>query len=274
MRENARGPFEFRAGRFGRSPLGAGSVVIDEEALTVVAPSTEERSVRLRLGLVQSVSLAPGTVTLELRDGTLLALDGERGPELRAAVLEGCRALPELTRALRALGSRRGHGSGRETGPDEQQRFFAPLLAARRNATQAPTPREAIAAFDAPSLERQFTGALHLFAAQRHGTPAAAAARRALEAELLDVVEPLRDALAYVGASAALAIENVDDLAVWRGWSARVHAMFEVADRVWLNLDAALDAEHPWRGEHEAEERSSPIRRGITPPRPPFRRPR
>ena len=272
MREHARGPFEFRAGRFGRTPLGAGTLVIDEEALTVVAPSTEERSIRLRLALVQSVSLAPGTVTLELRDGTLLALDGERGAELRSAVLEGCRALPELTRALRALGSRRGHGSARETGPDEQQRFFAPLLSARKNATQALTPREAIAAFDGPTLERQFLGALHLFAAQRHGTPTAAPARRALEAELIDIVEPLRESLAYVVTAAAAAIEEVDDLSRWRTWSTRVHSMFEVADRVWLSLDEALDLQHPWRGEHEIEEHLSPIRRSITPPRPPFRR--
>jgi hypothetical protein len=270
MRDASRGPFEFRSGRLGRTPLGAGTVVVDDDAITLVAPATDERSIRLRLGVVQSITVAPGTVTFELRDGTLLALDGPRAAELRAAVLEGCRAIPELTRALRALGSRRGHGSARETGPDEQQRFFAPLMAARRSATQAPTPREAITAFDASSLERQFLGALHLFAVQRYPQPTPA--RRALEAELVDLVEPLRDELTLFGAAAAAAVDDVEDLARWRIWSQRLQLMFEVADRVWLSLDEALDARGPWRALDEPGDRKSPTRRGVTPPRPPFRR--
>jgi hypothetical protein len=34
----------------------------------------------------------------------------------------------------------------------------------------------------------------------------------------------------------------VDDLKLWRLWAAQVRMTFEVADRVWMLLDAALDA--------------------------------
>src|SRR6185503_6026931 len=83
-------------------------------------------------------------------------------------------ALPEFTRALRALGSRRGRRGGRAAGADQQARFFSPLV-------------------DATTLRAAFRETLDTFAHDRY--PEYAPARRALEAELFDVAEPLFSAL-------------------------------------------------------------------------------
>jgi hypothetical protein len=269
MRDQSRGPFEFRSAHLGRTSFGSGSVVVDDDALTIVVPSSDERSVRIRLSIIHGLSTTDtNTLDLELRDGTRLVVESDRVDELRSAVLEGCRALPEVTRALRALGSRRGHRHERETGPDEQQRFFAPLLAARRAATSASTPAATIAAFNASALDAEIHAALRLFATERFG--AAASARRALEAELVDLVEPLHEVLDALAAAAAYAVGDVDDLRRWRAWSAQLHVTFEVADRVWFALDDALAASRTWRRPDDAGRNprtpTSPL------PRLPFRK--
>ena len=37
-----------------------------------------------------------------------------------------------------------------------------------------------------------------------------------------------------------------DDLRLWRAWAGQLSATFEIADRVWLSLDVALDSS-PWK---------------------------
>ncbi|MDQ3948878.1 MAG: hypothetical protein M3282_00895, partial [Gemmatimonadota bacterium] len=79
--------------------------------------------------------------------------------------------LPELTLALRTLGSRRrrrGHGN-------EQERFFAPLLEARRAAARAADVEAAVTSFDAARLNTSFDKAIRALAADRaaSGRPAA-----------------------------------------------------------------------------------------------------
>src|SRR5262245_7373124 len=103
--------------------------------------------------------------------------------------------LPELTLSLRSFGSRRGQSdtdAALAVGHD-QERFFAPLLDARRRAAEAHSAEEVLAAFDARRLTAALDAAVRAFAAERSaGRPAA---QRALEAELLEIVESLRDAL-------------------------------------------------------------------------------
>jgi hypothetical protein len=146
--------------------------------------------------------------------------------------------LPELTLALRALGSRRRRrGEG-----DEQERFFAPLLEARRAAARAVDVETAVASFDADRLHAAFDKAIRALAADRaaSGRPAL---RRALEARLQERLEPLRRALSELGerADELLGAGENERGEAWQRWAYQVRAVFACADRCWPSLDAALE---------------------------------
>ena len=101
-----------------------------------------------------------------------------------------------------------------------------------------------MAAFDAEALASAFEAQLRGFDAERYGEHAPA--RRALEAELIDLTEPLQAVLLDLREAAAKATAAADDLRLWREWARQLGATFETADRVWLSLDSALDA-NPWK---------------------------
>jgi hypothetical protein len=67
-------------------------------------------------------------------------------------------------------------------------------------------------------------------------------ARRALQAELEDVAEPMFDALRALARAGEDATTNPESVRAWRLWSEQLRATFETADRVWLALDASLDS--------------------------------
>ena len=229
--------------RVGITELGDSIVVIDEHAVNISIPETgNEHPMRIRLSSIEMVTSTDEEIELVLRDGTKITFVANSTPPLRDELLVRCRAVPELTSALRAFGSRRGHRSVRTHATRDQQRFFAPLLDARRQAVSAKTPGAAMAAFDAGSLTTAFDTALHELAAQRYGDNAPA--RRALEAELVDLAEPLHAALESLREAARQASAS-EDLKVWRAWTRQLGATFAAADRVWLLMDAALDS-HPW----------------------------
>lgn len=165
---------------------------------------------------------------------------------------------PEVTRSLRLLGSGRSHRAG------DEARFFAPLLAARRSAADAMTRGQAIVALDARRLRAALDAVLRTFAAERH--PERAPARRALEAELEDLVAPLHRALADLAEVAAStdapSLARVRDRALagdvagesaanaptldvpdeeWNLWLDAVRRVFECADSVWRAVDPRLD---------------------------------
>jgi len=241
MIDRLRGTVALTAIRLGRQDLGAATAAVDDEALTIVAQTTgDDAPLRVRLTSIDDLSAAGGQLTIALRDGTRLTLVCEAHADLRDDLLVRCRALPELTRTLRGFGSRRASRGTRESAPSDQQRFFAPLLDARRNAWGTRDPISTIAAFDASSLAAAFAAILDSFAKERYGDYAPA--RRALTAELVDLGEPLREALDALRVSAAQATAATEDLRLWRAWATRLRATFETADRVWLALDAALDA--------------------------------
>jgi hypothetical protein len=241
MIDRARGPVSVTATRVGRKNFGAATAAIDDEALTIVPQAAdEEAQLRVRLANIDGVSSSAGELIIALRDGTRLALSCDAHLELHDDLLVRCRALPELTRTLRGFGSRRGSRGVRDSAHRDQQRFFAPLLDARRKAWGTREPAATIAAFDAVSLAEGFDAILVSFATERHGDNAPA--RRALTAELIDLSEPLREALDALKESAGEATAATDDLKLWRAWAMRLRATFETADRVWLTLDAALDA--------------------------------
>ena len=241
MIDRSRAPIGVVATRIGRTELGQGTVTIDDEVLTIlVRDDSGERPIRLRLVAIDSTALSEEEVNIALRDGTRLTLASPQAGELRDIILTHCRILPELTHALRAFGSRRGSRAIRKTGHTEQQRFFAPLLEARRQAVRAETPQGTLQAFDAGVLARAVDEAIQAFAIERYGENGPA--RRALAAELVDLTEPLQNAFERLRAAAERAGASIDDLALWRAWAAELRATFEVADRIWMSLDVALDS--------------------------------
>ncbi len=146
--------------------------------------------------------------------------------------------LPELTLALRALGSRRRRrGEG-----NEQERFFAPLLEARRAAARAADVEAAVTSFDPARLNASFDRTLRALVADR-AVSGRAAARRALEARLQERLEPLRVALSELGhcADALLCADEGARPEAWRRWAAQLRAVFACADGCWPGLDAALE---------------------------------
>ena len=153
--------------------------------------------------------------------------------------------LPELTLSLRSFGSPRRNSQPRAPISEEQERFFAPFLEARRQAALATTPAAVMAAFDARRLLGSLDDALSSFAAARRA--ARPAARRAFEAELFDIAEQLREELRRLGDRAGEAREATPggERERWSAWLAQLRVTFRVADDSWPPLCEALDRVPP-----------------------------
>ena len=240
MIDRSREIVELLAVHVADADLGRGTAMIDSDALTVVRTDAEDRPVRLSLAAIDAVAVHDDELALSLRDGSTIRLGMSGAGRFADHLVAHCCTLPELTRTLRAFGSRRGQRSSRLAAAAEQQRFFAPLVDARRQAVRAGSPFDAIELFDARAIESAVESTLTRFAAERYGENGPA--RRALEAELSDLVEPLHAALVVLGDASAGARQAAGDLRMWRAWCGALKATFEAADRVWLALDAALDS--------------------------------
>jgi hypothetical protein len=154
------------------------------------------------------------------------------------AVSQAPEPLPELTLALRALGSRRRRrGEG-----DEQERFFRPLLEARRAAARAVDVEGAVNAFDAERLRASLDKAIRALAAD-YAASGRAAARRALEARLQERLESLHETLSELDhrADALLRADENARPGAWNRWAEQLRVVFACADRCWPAVDAALD---------------------------------
>jgi hypothetical protein len=229
--------------RIGPTDVGSASAVLDDDqlVLTVRAGDAEKR-LRLKLPSIEAARRGGDELELELRDAPRVSLAAPR--ELVDGLFDRCRSIPELTRTLRSFGSSRARRSApgaRETDAVEQQRFFAPLLEARRSAGARP-PAGIIGAFDTAALTTAFENTLHQFALDRHAEPGPA--QRALEAELIDATAPLFEALRSLSVSAMAAAGDLEDMRLWRTWSRQLGATFEAADRVWAAIDEVLDSAH------------------------------
>jgi len=242
MTDGSRQSVPVKATRIGGAEIRGGTIMLEEDALIIVLPvNAEERPVRVPFATIDRIGVEEADVIVALIDGARIEVVAEGTAEdLCDHLLARCCALPELTRALRAFGSRRRQRDRRGGGAVEQQRFFAPLVDARRNAAKATIPHDVVAAFDAEALGKAFDETLQGFATTRFGDYPPA--RRALEAELVDLAEPLHDALRMLDEAGTVARGAPRDLHAYRDWYARLRDTFEAADRAWLALDAALDS--------------------------------
>jgi hypothetical protein len=239
-RDRAAG-FAITAAMRGRSTLGPGTALVDEDLFRLLllgAPSSE-KSLQVKYDAIKGVATNGSSITISVQDGRDLTLTTAEATLLRARVLAACRALPEVTRALRALGSRRASRGTRRNPTDKEGRFFSPLIAARRASMDARDATSVVAAFDAKRLTREMTATIVDFAAA--GGTGHPARRRALEADLSDVSEQLSVALAELDELGQQALSDVDDLTRWRSWAAAVQRVFEAADRSWAAIEPIVN---------------------------------
>jgi hypothetical protein len=159
-------------------------------------------------------------------------MDGER---VRDAASVDYGELPELTRALRALGSSRRGGSS-------QLLLFGPLLEARRRAADARSVQARVRAFNPADLNRALERAIERIVAD--WPDARPAARRALRHELVERVAAYAASLRELGqlATAATDPDEIDPLSAWRRWTRQLVAVFEAADRTWLAIRPVVEA--------------------------------
>jgi hypothetical protein len=143
--------------------------------------------------------------------------------------------LPELTRALRALGSSRLGGSS-------QLLLFGPLLEARRRAADARSVHGRVRAFNSTDLNRALERAIERIVAEWPDTRPPA--MRALRHALIERVEPYSTALRDLGqcSSAVIDADEGSQLSAWRLWTRQLAGVFEAADRTWLAIRPLVEA--------------------------------
>jgi hypothetical protein len=214
------------------APRGAGAARLASTELRVT--SHRGGGIAIPYAALTGGAWQTGRVTVYGASGRLV-MEAEEGLE-RAWVSLVARAcpVPEFTRALRLLGSRRGGGH------DVQHRFFGPLLQARRRMEEAVELEQRLAAFETRLLVERLEQVLAALAAEAH--PDSAPHRRALEAELSEAVEGTRAALEAVGAAAALYSQAGEEgcFDAWRRWTSAVAGLFAQADRAWGRMVAVL----------------------------------
>ena len=206
-----------------------------------LAPAGGHAPVEVRWDDLDGLDVTPlgdgAVLTLYPAGGDVIELAGGRPLLQVAAQLERrAIALPELTRALRGIGARRGVPGG------DHDRFFRALLDARARAERADGVAVQLAAFGAPTLRRALEQTIDDFAGARF--PASPPDRRALQAELLELAEALLLHLDRIEGAAARVegSEPAARLTAWRLWAEEIRTLFEVADCCWLSLLPALDA--------------------------------
>lgn len=223
----------------GRELAGAALIVLDEEA---IALATARGRVALALATLEGTRCTGAVLQLFVSGGDVVELRGST--ELGALAGELARrvlVLPELTRSLRAL------GSSRRAPGEDHDRWFAPLLAARRAAEEAEHPDAVRDALDAAALRSAVARVVREVAAERY--PDEPPERRALEAELLDGAAPLVARLdALASAQRALAECGEEErFARWRAWSRALQDAFAGADASWAAVAPVLAPERRGR---------------------------
>src|SRR5215467_15645420 len=149
MADTPRGTIAVSAARVGRTDLGAATATVDDDVLTIIArPSGAERLLRIPISAIDGLAIDGEEVVVSVRDGRQVALASSDAEKLHHEIVARCFVLPELTRTLRTFGSRRGQRGRRPSAAADQQRFFAPLVDARRVASKSPSAVETIAAFE------------------------------------------------------------------------------------------------------------------------------
>jgi len=217
----------------GASLRGAATIVVDDDAVMLRGEFGETV---IAMSILEGMSYRDGRLALYMRGGDVMEATGSaRLAALAREIVGQACTLPELTRPLRTLGSRRGR-----LGIDHD-RFFAPLLAARRRGERASDRQGRLRAFEGAGIRAALESAIADFAKARF--PRRAPDRRALEAELQELAAPLMTSLEALDVYAGRATEEDTESTTfvrWRSWCGAVQDVFERADRCWLAFGPVL----------------------------------
>jgi hypothetical protein len=224
----------------GEEVAGPATIEVVDEAVRVAVQG--RAATVFPIAALDGVRAARGTLTLYVGTGDVVELtDNDALLDLGRRIESAACDVPELTLALRALGSARGNPGA------EHDRFYAPFLAARGGAQRAGDAAARLSALDAARLRGELEGVLQALAAQHH--PRRAPDRRALETKLGELAAPAFAALDRLGEAARAFAEQGDEVSFvrWREWAAACRAVFAEVDRCWAAAAPALAGEQEER---------------------------
>jgi hypothetical protein len=217
----------------GTELAGAGTIALASDAIALSASGAR---LVVPVGDLDGAHIEPTHLTLFHGSGDIVELTASTGlPAMGRAIIALACEVPELTVPLKALGSTRARPG------IDHDRFFGPFLAARRAAARAAEPDTRLAAVDPAALAAGVGRVVQELATERY--PKQPAERRAMEAELADLAQPVVESLDRLGAAADAARSGPDDsrFSRWRDWSAAYRDVFRAADRCWLQaIESAL----------------------------------
>jgi len=223
----------------GRRLDAVARVSLDDAALELDWPHAA--AWRLALDGIDGIGTGATSCTVYLPDGDLLELTADESVHaLAMAVTERACRMPELTRGLRHLGAVRHHGAvvAGVVSPlhAAHDRWFAPLLAARRAVHGVSDPQRQVQLLDGAALQPAM-----LEAAGRIATslaPGDSAEQRALEAAIEDEARPMFGALDHLrlAGDAVRTGHAARRFADWRRWVHAARTVFEKADEGWAGI--------------------------------------
>ena len=206
--------------------------------LVVIEPATGEawqaRYVDLRGG-----GWRTGAIVMHGEAGSA-AVEAKSGlDEVWTSLVARTCPLPELTRTHRLLGSRRGGSI------DQQVKFLAPLLQARKRIEEIADLDTRVATLDAKALSERMLAAIQAIAKDVYAS--SDPDRRAMEAELEEAMSPVFAELQAMQ-SAAQVFRNAPEairFSAWRNWVSIVGRVFVLADNGWARAARLFPASKP-----------------------------
>ena len=217
----------------GREIDTSASVTLDQD--TLVLAWQHATPWRLSLSGIEGIASCGSSLTVYLVSNDVLELSGDdQLRPLGLQLLDRACAMPELTRGLKSLGSSRG------TPVVAHDRWFAPLLAARRAVEGVSDPARQVMLLDAATLTKSVERAIADIAATT--APGDPAEQRAVEAALEEEAASVFTAIESMGlAGDALRGGALDSrIADWRQWVETVRGVFAAADDAWTGIAAEL----------------------------------
>ncbi|MCC6930885.1 MAG: hypothetical protein IT359_17980 [Gemmatimonadaceae bacterium] len=222
----------------GRDIAGVVTLFLERDEVAVRHESSgEEWAVPMRA--LSGASWRAGALDLHLTDDVLHLSAGEGLDRAWHALSVRACTLPEVARTLRSFARGGAAANGHLI---VRERFFAPLLQARRRLEGEEPVEWRVAGFDAEALAERIRATIAAIALERHEERPPH--RRALEAALLDACDPLFAQLAQVHTAARTVHEAEDAVrfVAWRAWAGEVREVFVRADRAWRGVADALAA--------------------------------
>jgi hypothetical protein len=225
----------------GHEISGAGTASLTADVVMVSAGTAR---LAVPIEELDGAHVEPARISLYHRSGDVIEISGADAVRIGREIVSHACDVPELTVPLRALGSTRAR-----PGVDHDK-FFGPFLAARRAAARASDPERRLAAVDSAAIATAVGNTVRELAAERY--PKQPAERRAMEAELADLAEPVIKSLNALAAAADAARTAPDDAKFvrWRAWSTAYRDVFRAADQCWL---AAINSALGPRATHKRE---------------------